>query len=136
MNQKGFIIYDSDYKYEIVKENVRPILKEIKMSEMALSKAIGIPYATMKRSLNNPESMPLLVALRMSEVLERPIRELFELGKDGWMRCNMHERNAYIHTVTLEVFSETEMKQYIQKNENEAVLFKQIAINRIPAIVE
>jgi len=68
-------------KYMTVKNNLKEILKDRGIKQVWLAEQVGVNRKTLNNTINNKYNPSLELALKIAEVLNMNIHDIFELEK-------------------------------------------------------
>lgn len=114
VKDNGFIILDSEQKYEEVTENIRILLKKEDVVDYTLIDMLGLSRQSYHKYISDPKTLPLSIALRIAAIFDCSVEDLFRLGKDGWLTQIM-DKKTYIRMDSLEVVSRNQKNEYIKE---------------------
>lgn len=69
------------FKYMTVKNNLKEILKDRGIKQVWLAEQVGVNRKTLNNTINNKYNPSLELALKIAEVLNMNIHDIFELEK-------------------------------------------------------
>lgn len=117
LNDANVLLLTKEEPPQEVIQYISETLKENELGDSSLAEMVGVPRQIMERYLKNPKIMPVLVALRISKILNKPVEELVELGEYGWIKRQVLEKNsfAYVRIDTLDIYCKQECRRQIEE---------------------
>lgn len=83
--------------------NLKKILIQKHISQAELSRALCIQQGTLGQWIRNPDTMPLQYALKIAQILNSSVDEIFKLTDDAWSFLYPIGENYYLDLYTLKM---------------------------------
>ena len=111
----GFVLLSNEIVNNTIDNMLQEILivKRITISE--LSRRTGVSKQVISNSITKNSKIGLDSAIKISQVLETPIEEIFKLNKNAWIDIYRVEgKTVYLNMKTLKMVMNCEKNEYIK----------------------
>lgn len=116
LEKYGLEVIDTD-KRRLLKSNLRKFMDEDMLTMDMIATLLNQSKQSVSLMINNPSSISLITALKLSKIFDRPINDIFSISSDCWYITYPFDSDEsyYLNMITLEIITE---KQLIEKNLN------------------